>query len=193
MISTADRKFGGLRSWLMKVVLQWPWEPSVFCLRVFLRCLPSDGIEGPVVALVSVLKEPPLHGVLHRGSYQVTFPATAQESSFSTPSPTFTACRPFCDDCLDWCRLVPYCSSHLHVSIHERCWPSFHVLHLGKKKIFFFFLRKIEMASLLKWVSWKLTVFWIFFQLPTTAHFLRSIFIKNQQALWMPFPCCCYC
>ena len=137
MISTADRKFGGFRSWLMKVVLQWPWGSSVFCLRVFVRCLSSDGVEGPVVALVSVLKESPLHGVLHRGSYQVTFPATAQESSFSTPSPTFTACRLFCDGCLDWCRVVPYCSSHLHVSIHERCWASFHVLHLGKKNFFF--------------------------------------------------------
>ena len=41
------------------------------------------------------------------------------------------------------------------------------------------FLRKIEMASLLKWVSWKLAVFWNFFPLPTSAHFLRGVFISS--------------
>lgn len=138
------------RSWLMKVGLQWPWGSSVFCLMVFVRCLPRDGIQDPVAALISVLKEAPLHGVLHRGSYQAAFPATAQESSFSTPSPTFTACRLLCDGCLDWCRVVPYCSSHLHVSIHERCWASFRVLYMGGGGGIFFFWGK------LKWLlSWN--------------------------------------
>ena len=41
------------------------------------------------------------------------------------------------------------------------------------------FLRKIDMASLLKWVSWKLAVFWNFFPLPTSAHFLRGVFISS--------------
>lgn len=46
-------------------------------------------------------------------------------------------------------------------------------------------LRKIEMASLLKWVSWELAVLWNFFPLPTSAHFWREF---PSAALWMQFP-----
>jgi len=68
----------------------------------------------------SFFKESPYY--LPYWLYQFTFPKTVQEHSFfSTPSPTFIACRLFDDGHSDWCEMISHCGFDFHFSNNEQC------------------------------------------------------------------------
>ena len=93
-----------------------------FSVLVTSRHMPSSGIAGSLVVLLSVFLRN-LHTIFHSGCINLhCHQERKQEHSlFSTPSPAFIVCRLFDDGHSDWCEVRSHCSFDLHFSNNGRC------------------------------------------------------------------------
>ena len=78
--------------------------------------MPSSGIAGSYGSSVLFFKES--HTVLHSG-YTSLHSHQQCKRVFSTPSPSFIACRLLDHSHSDWCEMVPHCGFDLHFSDNE--------------------------------------------------------------------------